>query len=138
MPLTIKRKGGKHCVVDPAGKQFGCHATRQGAVNQIGAIESNKSKSGIDLMAEDKIRILAAELQAADHGVTSPPIMIMSDGTPEGTELMVHGQVIPFKRVSIYCSNDSEYPHCDISITMEQSDDNGLVVEKTLTLRKEN
>jgi len=137
MPLTIKKRGGKHCVVDPAGKQFGCHTTRQGAVNQIGAIESNKSKSGIDLMAEDKIRILAAELQA-DNGITSPPILIMSDGTPEGTELMVHGQMVPFKRVSIYCSNDSENPYCDISITMEQSDDNGLVVEKTLTLRKEN
>ncbi len=136
MPLGITQKGGKFCVTDPAGKQFGCHATKQDAVNQIGAIESNKSKSGMDLAAEDKIRILAADLKAG-HGTEEPPIMIMSDGTPEGTHLMIHGQLIDFKRMDIYCSHDPEYPHCSLSITREEADENGLLIEKTLTLRKE-
>ena len=35
MPLTITKKDGKFCVTDPDGKQFGCHATKKGAVNQI-------------------------------------------------------------------------------------------------------
>ena len=137
MPLTITTRGGKFCVTDPAGKEFGCHATKQGAVNQIGAIESSKkSKSGMDLAAENRIRILAADLQA-EHGTEQPPIMIMSDGTPEGTHLMIHGQLIDFKRMDIYCSHDPEYPHCSLSITREEKDENGLLVEKTLTLRKE-
>lgn len=136
MPLTIKEQGGEFCVVDPAGKNFGCHSTKQGAVNQIGAIESNKSKSGIELAAENNIRLLAADLEAA-HGTEQPPIIIMSDGSPEGTHLMVHGQLVAAKRISLYCSNDPDYPHCDLSVTVESSDQDGLVVEKTLTLRKE-
>ena len=137
MPLTITKKDGKYCVVDPAGKQFGCHATKDKAVNQIGAIESSKkSKSGMDLAAEDKIRILAADLKA-EHGTEQPPIIIMSDGTPEGTHLMLHGQLVAAKRISLYCSNDPDYAHCDLSITVESSTHDGLVVEKTLTLRKE-
>lgn len=137
MPLTIKKKDGKFCVVDPAGKQFGCHATNDEAVDQIGAIESSKkSKSAMDLAAEDKIRVLAAELEAA-HGTEEPPIMIMSDGTPEGTHLLLHGQLVDAKRISLYCSNDPEYPHCDLSITVEQSESDGVKIEKTLTLRKD-
>lgn len=137
MPLTITKKGDKFCVVDPAGKQFGCHDTKAQAVKQIGAIESKKmSKSAIDLVAEDNIRIMAAELKA-EHGTEQPPIIIMSDGTPEGTHILVHGQLVDFKRMDIYCSHDPDYPHCSFSITMESTDDDGLLVEKTLTLRKE-
>lgn len=139
MPLGITKKDGKYCVTDPAGKEFGCHATKKGAVDQIGAIESSKkrqSKSGVDLIVEDRIKLLAGELDAS-HGTEQPPIMVMSDGTPEGTHLMVHGQLVPFKRMDIYCSHDPEYPHCSVSVTMNETDDNGMVVEKTLTLRKE-
>ncbi len=94
------------------------------------------SKSAIDLVAEDNIRIMAAELKA-EHGTEQPPIMIMSDGTPEGTHILVHGQLVDFKRMDIYCSHDPDYPHCSFSITMESTDEDGLLVEKTLTLRKE-
>ncbi len=34
-------------------------------------------------------------------------------------------------------SHDPDYPHCSFSITMESTDEDGLLVEKTLTLRKE-
>lgn len=135
MPLTIIKKDGQFCVTDPAGKDFGCHATKAEAVKQIGAIESN-SKSGLDLVAEDNIRLMAAELEAA-HGTEEPPIMIMSDGTPEGTHLMIHGKMVGFKRMDMYCSHDELYPNCSISITMDETDMNGMIVEKTLTLRKE-
>ena len=139
MPLTIKKEGGKFIVTDPSGKKFGTHDTKQGAVNQIGAIESEKRrrhKSGLDLAAADKIRILAAELEPA-HGTEQPPIMIMSDGTVEGTHLLLHGQLVPFKRMEIYCSDDKDYPSCSLSITVADVGPDGLEVEKTLRLRKE-
>ena len=136
MPLTITKKDGKFCVVDPAGKQFGCHATKKGAVNQIGAIESNKAKSGIDLAVDERIRILAAAL-ATEHEPESPPIVIVSDGSPEGTHLLLHGQLVEATRISLYCSKSADYPHCDLSITVEEAGEDGLVIEKTLTLRKE-
>ena len=137
MPLTVVKKDSMYVVTDPSGKEFGKHKTKKEAVDQIGAIEmSKKSRSGADIVAEQRIRLLSAELDAA-HGTEQPPIMIMSDGTPEGTVLMLHGQLVAAKRISMYCSNDEDYPHCDLSITIEQSDDAGLIVEKTLTLRKE-
>lgn len=138
MPLGITKKDGKFCVTDPAGKSFGCHATKEAAIKQIGAIESNKSKSGLDLAAADRINALAAELGHVEAEVDGqPPIMILSDGTPGGTILFLHGQPVPAKNISLYCCNDEEYAHCDFSITMEQEAEDGLIVEKRLTLRKE-
>lgn len=137
MPLTIKKSGDKFIVTDPSGKKFGTHDTKKEAVDQIAAIESKKAKSGLDLAAADKIRSLAAELGLESKAADQPPIIIMSDGSPEGTMLMLHGQPVAAKRISLYCSSDEDYPHCDLSITIEQSDDDGLVVERTLTLRKE-
>ncbi|MEE8114365.1 MAG: hypothetical protein V3T23_08410 [Nitrososphaerales archaeon] len=96
---------------------------------------SNKS-AGVDLAVSNRIIDLDAELKKSD-GTDHPPIVIVSDGTPEGTTLMLNGQAIVAKRISLYCSKDPEYPHCNLSITMEDSDDNGLIVERTLTLRKE-
>jgi hypothetical protein len=120
-------------------KTFGCHATKKEAVDQIGAIESSKkrqSKSGIDLAAEDKIRSLAAELGIAEES-TAPPIMIASDGSPEGTVLFVHGQPVPFKHFSLFCDRGEDYADCSISVTIEESDVDGMKIEKRLTLRKD-
>lgn len=136
MPLSITKKDGKFCVTDPAGKEFGCHATKKGAVKQIGAIESKKTKSGIDLVADERIRILAAAL-GTEHESESPPIIIVSDGSPEGTYLLLHGQIVEATRISLICSRSKDYPHCDLSITVEETGEDGLIIEKTLTLRKE-
>lgn len=136
MPLGITKKDGKFCVTDPSGKEFGCHTTKKGAINQIGAIESNKTKSGLDLAADERIRILAAAL-GSEHISESPPIVIVSDGSPDGTHLMLHGQLVEATRISLYCSKSKDYPHCDLSITVEETGDDGMVIEKTLTLRKE-
>jgi hypothetical protein len=54
MPYTIVEEDGKYCVhkqnVDgSAGERIACHDTKQGAINQIGAIESNeKAESDFD------------------------------------------------------------------------------------------
>ena len=98
--------------------------------------ETPKLKTAAELAAAHRISLLAAELGTA-VAQNEPPIVIVSDGTPEGTMLMLHGQAIPAKRISLYCSNDPDYPHCDLSITVEESSSDGLLVEKTLTLRKE-
>ncbi len=95
-----------------------------------------EEKSGLDLAADHNISILAAELGQAKAG-DGPPIVVLTDGTPAGTQLMVNGTPVPFKRLSIYVSNDSDYSHTDISITLEESSDEGLTVERTLTLRRE-
>jgi hypothetical protein len=93
-------------------------------------------KSSLDLAADHRISILAAELDEAKAN-DIPPIVVMSDGTPAGTSLMVNGHSIPYKRISIYASNDPDYSYTDISITLEESNDDGMTVERTLTLRKE-
>lgn len=139
MPLHIQNINGKFCVVDPAGKKFGCHVTKKEAINQIAAIESSKkrqSKSGLDLVAEENVRLLAAELEIS-HGTEQPPIMVMSDGTPEGTMLMVYGQIVPFKRMEIWCLHDPDYSSCNFSVTMSDVGPDGMEIEKTFRLRKQ-
>lgn len=140
MPLTIKKKGSQYMVTDPNGKNFGTHKTKQEAIDQIAAIEMSKKrqgKSGLDLKAESNFEALATELGVKHaQSAEQPPIVIVSDGTPEGTMLMINGQPVAAKRISMYCSRDEDYPHCDLSITVEQSDEGGLLVERTLTLRK--
>ena len=136
MPLTITKQNGKFCVTDPAGKNFGCHATKKGAVDQIGAIESNKAKSGVELESEHRNAILDAYLKA-NEGIESPPIMIASNGTPEGTVILIHGRPVLYKHIDLHCSRSEEYPHCSINITMDDTNEHGMIIERTLTLRKE-
>jgi len=137
MPLTIKKDGSQYVVTDPSGKKFGKHKTKQEAIDQIAAIEmSKKTKSGLDLAAAQRISELVAEIEKSTAS-DQPPIVIISDGSPEGTMLMLNGQTIPAKRISLYCSNDPDYPNCDLSITIEEVTIDGLTVEKTLSLRKQ-
>lgn len=98
---------------------------------------SDQTKSGIDLAAADRISILAASLGIIANEPESPPIVIVSDGSPEGTHLLLHGQLVEVTRISLYCSRSKDYPHCNLSITVEETGEDGLVIEKTLTLRKE-
>jgi hypothetical protein len=55
MPYTIMQRNGKHCVVkkdDPEGHSFGCHDTKEGAVAQIGAIESSESSKSMHIIEQ--------------------------------------------------------------------------------------
>jgi hypothetical protein len=137
MPLHIQKKNGKFCVVDPAGKQFGCHPSKQKVVDQIAAIESNKAKSGLELMVDNKISSLDAELGISKAQDGGPPIMIASDGTPEGTTLAIHGQLVDFNHLEVWCNRDGDYHNCEVAITISELDANGIKVQKTLRLRKD-
>lgn len=49
MPYTIVKRQSQYCVVkktDPGGHSFGCHDDKDGAVAQIGAIESHERRAG--------------------------------------------------------------------------------------------
>lgn len=96
----------------------------------------HEDRSALELAADHRITILAAELDQA-KGNDVPPIVIMSDGTPAGTSLLINGTAVAYKRLSMYTSNDPDYSYTDISITLEESSDDGMTVERTLTLRKE-
>lgn len=96
-----------------------------------------KNVDGVNLVAQERIKVLAGEL-GTSHGVEMPtaPIVIMSDGTPEGTVLIVQGQVVAFDHIDLYCSQ-GEYGGCSMSITMRDVDSDGMEVSKTLTMRKD-
>ena len=98
--------------------------------------DSNEQKSAIELEAAHRSNLLAAEL-GKTVAQDQPPIVIVSDGTPEGTMLMLNGQHILPKRISFSCSKGDSYSYCDLTITVEESSSDGMTVEKTLTLRKE-
>ena len=100
---------------------------------------SDQPKSGVDLAADARISILAADLDIS-HGADTPdypPIVVASDGSPEGTVLLVHGQQVPFKDFSIYCDRSEDYSSCSVHVTIEESNADGMTVERRLTLRKE-
>lgn len=66
----------------------------------------------------------------------APPIIIVSDGTSEGTQLLVYGELVEFKRMDMYCNKEDDYSSCSMSITMSEAGQDGISVERTLTLRK--
>lgn len=158
MPLRITKKGNKYCVTDPAGKQFGCHPTKNRAVDQIAAIEISKHKRGasmndevkpsVEQLVAQRIRVLAQELNKA-YGLdaSAPPIAIISDGTAEGTVLLLNGQVTPFTNMDFYCNMGSPKTECDpygscascsMSITLREKGEDGSEINRTITLRKHN
>jgi len=94
----------------------------------------------IELAASHNNRLLAADLGVEPE---APPILLATDGTPEGTYLVVKGQLTPFKSVSIYCCNNKEsdgedYSCCDVSVTIDVASEDGMTVTKSLRLRKDN
>ena len=97
---------------------------------------SDQTKSGIELESEHRNTILDAYLKA-NEGIESPPIMIAGDGTPEGTVILIHGRPVSYRHIELHCSRAKEYPYCSINITMDDTNENGMIIERTLTLRKE-
>ena len=63
---------------------------------------NDQTKSGTDLAADERIRILAAELGVtAEEGSNAPPIMVASDGSPAGTIRMFAVSTFASSSVSI-------------------------------------
>lgn len=128
MPVSVKKMGDKYRVVGPDGKpeknkkgtpvDGGGFDSRQQALKQMSAI--NMHKLG---------------LSKADE-MSSSPIVITSDGTTEGTQVLLHGNPIQFSSMSFHCCNDENYPSCEMSMTIEDSDESGVTVRRSLTLRK--
>ena len=92
----------------------------------------------------DTSKVLASKLisqLAEELGISkaegAAPIAIMTDGTPEGTMVLVNGQPIAFEGVNLYCCTTGEYPCCDVSVTIGEDAGNGLTVRKTMQLRKD-
>ena len=83
-------------------------------------------------MHPKSLTVKASELVVGEH--MAPPLQILSDGTSDGTIVMVHGVSVPFTRMDFYCSG-GDYPSCSMSITTQEKDLNGLVVERSFNLR---
>lgn len=138
MPLSVEKRDGKYCVVGPTGKlEGGCHASKSAATKQIQAINISKTK-GAELIAAKRIKVMSEELNL-DQGIATEhaPITVMSDGTPEGTVLLINGVLLEFDSMDIYCWKDGEFPSCSVSVTVKDTDENGMEVRRTMTLRKE-
>ena len=136
MPVSIEKRDGKYCVVGPNGKLEGaCHASKKDAVAQVQAINISK---GTELIAAERIKVMSEELNL-DQGIATEhaPITVMSDGTPEGTVLLINGVPLEFDSMDIYCFKEGDHPSCSISVTVRDTDENGIVVSRTMTLRKE-
>ncbi len=152
MPVKVEKRGNKYCVVGPDGKLEGkCFSDKEKAVKQVQAINLSKrrkegkpappapkAKSGVELIAEARIKVRATDL-GEENGLpqASVPIIILSDGTPEGTKLIVHGQPVDFSRMDLYCNREGDYKSCSLSITQRETGPDGQTIERTMTLRKE-
>jgi hypothetical protein len=157
MPVSVKKMGDKYRVVGPDGKpetrngkpvDGGGHSSKKDAVSQVQAINlSQRRKEGksappkpltssLEIAAKKKFADL---IKAVHHDVEthnneeSPPIMIVSDGTPEGTHLILHGQVVHVDSMHFSCSS-GEFAYCDMTIT-QRDVESGM--ERSMTLRKE-
>lgn len=65
-----------------------------------------------------------------------PTIQILSDGTAEGTKLLVNGIEILFTGLDFYCTSDSDYNNCSMNIRTREQSPNGLIVERSFNLRQ--
>jgi len=125
MPVSVKKVGDKYCVVEPGGKTVKCHATKAKAVKHAQAINMNTANA-VDL--NDGMQPAA------------PKLVIISDGTPNGSRVFVQGQELDPKRMDFYCRKPdpkSEYEferegECSFSMSVEQSDGE---FAKTVTVR---
>lgn len=113
MPVHLAEQNGKYCVVEPNGTVKKCYNSKDAALRYLRAINMNIKKS------------------EADH---VPAIQIVSDGTAEGTQLLIKGISVPFTGVDFYCYS-GDYDSCSMTIRTKDVDENGLSMERSFTLR---
>ena len=135
MPVKVQEKDGEYCVTEPGGKVVKCHATKEKAGKHAAAI--NMSKSALALLAEAKFQDLKEARAEDPPAMPAPPIIIVSDGSPTGTRVLIHGAEVPFSDMSFYCDAHEEYASCSMNLTTQDMDLNGMKVRKSMTLRKE-
>jgi len=93
-----------------------------------------EDKSALKILAGAKFRDLAVHEGTPEE---YPAIVIMSDGSPNGTKVMIYGVEVPFSDMSFYCDTHEDYPSCSMSLTTQDVELNGIKVRKSITLRKE-
>ncbi len=113
MPVHLAEQNGKYCVVEPNGTVKKCYDSKQAALSYLRAINMNIKKS------------------EADH---VPALQIVSDGTAEGTRLLVHGVEVPFTGVDFYCYS-GEYGSCSMTVRTKDIGQDGISMERSFTLR---
>lgn len=124
MPVHLAEKDGKFCVVEPTGAVKKCYTSREEALKYLRAINMHLKKSkGFEEIEE---------IASAAH---SPALQIISDGTAEGTKLLIHGVEVEFSGIDFYCSNSEDYKSCSMSVRTREKGPNGLVVERSFNLR---
>ncbi len=63
-------------------------------------------------------------------------IQIVSDGTADGTKLLINGVEVPFTGIDFYCNCGDDYKSCSMSVRTREEGPNGLVVERSFNLRQ--
>lgn len=123
MPVHLSERDGKYCVTEPDGTVKKCYDSREAALKYLRAINMHlkKSKGFEEFEAE------------AAH---APVIQITSDGTAEGTMLLVNGVEVPFAGIDFYCNSNGDYKTCSMNIRTREQGPNGLVVERSFNLRQ--
>ena len=125
MPVHLSERNGKFCVTEPDGSVKKCYTSREEALKYLRAINMHLKKSkGFE------------ELEKISEAAHVPAIQILSDGTAEGTQLLINGVLVPFSGMDFYCSNGDDYKSCSVSVRIKEQGLNGLVVERTFNLRQ--
>ncbi len=125
MPVHLSERDGKYCVTEPNGTVKKCYDSREAALRYLRAINMHLKKSkGFE------------ELEQEAEAAHAPAIQIVSDGTAEGTLLLVNGVEVPFTGLDFYCNNDGDYQSCSMNIRTREQGPNGLTVERSFNLRQ--
>jgi hypothetical protein len=66
----------------------------------------------------------------------TPVIQIVSDGTSEGTVLLVNGVQVEFTGIDFYCNSGGDYKSCSMCVRTRENGPDGLVVERSFNLRQ--
>ena len=123
MPVHLRERSGKTCVVESDGTLKKCFNSREAAMEYMKAINMKSKSSGFEEIEE---------MASAAH---APAIQITSDGTAKGTKLLLNGVEIPFSGIDFYCNDSDDYKSCSMSVRVREQGSDGLVVERSFNLR---
>jgi len=124
MPVHLAERNGKHCVVEPNGTVKKCYTSKEEALAYLRAINMHLKKSkGFE------------EIEEVASAAHAPALQIISDGTAEGTKLLIHGVEVEYTGIDFYCNDSEDYKSCSMSVRTREKGPNGLIVERSFNLR---
>jgi hypothetical protein len=148
MPVRVRKKGSKFCVVEPNGTVVKCHPTEEKAKKHMAAININTSKGGKYGGSTPPEKKKKKKRETAVNGedlVMMPKVIIISDGTMSSTRLLINGEEISPDSFSMHYTKprpDAEFDfekEGELSFHMGLDLDNGdgMATHVTLRLKKE-